>query len=165
MCLAGPVGAPMLSRATSGLPTRGPHHEDVEFLGRQRMGLPERAEPVIGIPGRHVRGHQLGANRFGPGKGVLVRQQRHRRDAAIDVASAAALADDREDVIGVVVLRGNRLVGLARLRADQDAPEDGARQDDPPVQGRTGTSPVPTSSGEYSFERGHRGRKRADTRS
>src|SRR5205085_489053 len=46
----------------------------------------------------------------------LVRHQRHRRDAALHVARRALVADDREHVVVVGVLRGDRLVRLSDAR-------------------------------------------------
>ena len=59
---------------------------------------------------------QLDAQRLGPRRGVVVGEQRHRRDAALDVAAAAVLAEQREHVVVEGVLRGDGLVRLAGRR-------------------------------------------------
>jgi hypothetical protein len=99
-----------------------PRQHDVDLFRRQGVRALQIAEALVGVPRRHVPGDELGANRFGPRKRVVVGHQRHRRHAAGHVAAGAAVAQDREDVVVVGVLRRDRLVRLARDGCQQRGP-------------------------------------------
>ena len=66
----------------------GPRQDDVQLLRRQRVGALDLAVAFVSIPRRHVRGHELRADRLRPRKRVVVGHQRHRRHAARHVAAA-----------------------------------------------------------------------------
>src|SRR5439155_15326653 len=83
------------------------------------------AEAVFGVPRRHVRGDELGADRLGPRERFLVGHQRHRRDTTTDVALRAALLQDRKHVVVVGVLRRDRLVRFTVLHRERDGGERG----------------------------------------
>ena len=106
-----------------------PGQQNVQLPGGQRLHVLEPAGCGVHAPRRHVSGDQLGPDRFSPGHGVLGGHQRHRRDAAGDVAAAAPIADDRKHIVVVGVGRRDRLVGLG-VTTGQSEREDHERRDD-----------------------------------
>ena len=72
-----------------------------------------------------VCGQQLGTERLGPRECVLVFQERHRADAAVDVAAAASIQEHRVDIGVVGEFRRDAFVRAAgRTRAPARADGD-----------------------------------------
>ena len=100
----------------------GPLEDHVHLVRRQRVPVPEIAEPVLRLPRRHPQPEHLLADRLGPGIGAAVGHERHRGDTPVAMAGPAVVAEDREQVLVVVPPRGDRRVGLRLLdlTADRD---------------------------------------------
>ena len=96
-----------------------PREHDVQVARRQLVRIPQRRKARIAEPGRHVSRGQLEPDRFGPRARLVVRQQRHRRDAPWRMTRAAFAAHDRIHVLGVGVLRRDRLVRADRLGCER----------------------------------------------
>ena len=95
-----------------------PREDDVDLARGKEVRVLELAEASVRVPGRHVGSDQFGADRLGPRKRVLVIHQRHRGDAALDVAAPALVPEDRKHVLVEGVLRRDRFVRLTAPARD-----------------------------------------------
>ena len=97
-----------------------PRDDHVDVACAHRMHPLDGGASRVHRPRRHAAARQLVANRFGPGDRFLVSHERHRRNAAVDMAAPTVVAEQREDVTIVVVLRRHRFVRVPCSDAERN---------------------------------------------
>src|SRR2546425_9538386 len=81
-----------------------PDDDRVDVARIDRMRAFDRGTGWVNRPRRHSARAKLIADRYGPWHGVRIRHERHRARPSFDMATAAVLAQQWEDIPVVVVL-------------------------------------------------------------
>ena len=99
-------------QVTRGSPRVHPTHDEFFFRRAQSAIVRPGAVRRVCVPRRHRALHDVVLDRTRPGSGVLIGNERHRRDLARPVTGRAVLVKDRRDVLGEGHRRSGSTAGV-----------------------------------------------------